>query len=168
MVAAQNKSTRDFERAVNFSDKICLWLARTIIIFSRSIWTSNFRTVVCFSNISWNGWAICQPTLRKNVIKKLESFNRGVICQQIFTKKPIQWKLDLIKGEKKHKNKAFVKRHVACFPNSSCKYLPTIISVLKSCNKNCIKSSSSNTRCCYFTYFFKQKWLRSCLCNTRV
>ena len=48
--------------------------------------------------------AICQPTLRKNVIKERKFFNRHDVFQPLLTNKTME--LGLIKGEKKHKKKA--------------------------------------------------------------
>ena len=53
----------------------------------------------------WNWCAICQPTLRKNLIKKLKVFNRCGIFQPILTNEMVRWKLGLRKGEK-HKKEA--------------------------------------------------------------
>ena len=54
--------------------------------------------VLCKLNISC---AICQPTLRKNVIKEWEFFNRDEVFQLFLTSETVRWKLGLIKGGKK-------------------------------------------------------------------
>ena len=56
--------------------------------------------VLCKLNISC---AICQPTLRKNVIKEWTFFNRHEVFQPLLANEMVRWKLGLIKGEKKYK-----------------------------------------------------------------
>ena len=69
----------------------------------------------------WNtSCAICQSTLRKNIIKELKVFNRLEIFQRIFTNETVT-----IEAESHKRRKTTIKKqgdqngHAVCFVNSS-------------------------------------------------